>query len=302
MIESGDLAEFRINFQKSTTLGGNSLKEYFNIAFTDHADGTVDLDVWRGGVGPQHLDMTDSGFVDLGIYLSGLVEWRGLPAHHFLSAEPTTDVGRSRALDTFYASEGEGRCSRGWVVVPQWRRVRRGQQGSAAAKELLHRKSRTLGVCPVQTLGRNLLTVVRIKPPPPKDVALAYSSQPSPTPERIVDAVEDTESVDGSETANVSDSINDNRITKDAEPLDDPMSVENPQVINHSEQEPLQKVSLATTPEPVQDLHSVCGANITHHTETIYGPLPPDPSELSDGSEYTNNVDKSLDFEVSSRF
>jgi len=187
-------------------------------------------------------------------------------------------------------------------VVEQRRRVRRGQQGSTATKKLLHGKSRTLAVCPVQIFGRNLLTVIRIKPKPPKDAALAHPSQPSHTPERIVDTIEGAEFVDSSEILNASDSINDAGLAKNPQQSDDFISGEDPQVSNCSKQQPLQKFSLADTLEPLQDIHPISGANTTHHTETIYDPVPPDPSEFSDDPESANNFEESLDVEVCSRY
>ncbi|KAK4168427.1 hypothetical protein QBC43DRAFT_117626 [Cladorrhinum sp. PSN259] len=85
LIDCGDLAEFRINFQmSSTSLGKHSLKEYFNIACQEDPDGTVNFDVWRAGVTAQGLNTTGSGLLDLGLYLSRLAEWKD-PVHWTLS-------------------------------------------------------------------------------------------------------------------------------------------------------------------------------------------------------------------------
>ncbi|KAK3987969.1 hypothetical protein QBC44DRAFT_244721, partial [Cladorrhinum sp. PSN332] len=82
LIGTGDLAEFRLNFQEPAAWGSNELKEYFNVVCKDHPDGKIDLHVWRAGVGPQSSKRESSGLLNLGIYLSRLQEWKGLATQH----------------------------------------------------------------------------------------------------------------------------------------------------------------------------------------------------------------------------
>ncbi|KAK4228672.1 hypothetical protein QBC38DRAFT_148473 [Podospora fimiseda] len=87
LIGTDDLAEFRLTFEESQGQGSTGLKEYFNVICKDFPNGKVDFDVWRAATGHRNLNVTGSGLLGLGVYLSRLNEWKA-PARWSMSMRP----------------------------------------------------------------------------------------------------------------------------------------------------------------------------------------------------------------------
>lgn len=77
ILETKNLARFRISFLRSTTWDDNCLIEYYTLVFRYPPDGKCGIDIWRAGIGEQHISDTNFKLWNLGDYLNRLPSLNG---------------------------------------------------------------------------------------------------------------------------------------------------------------------------------------------------------------------------------
>ncbi|EGO54738.1 hypothetical protein NEUTE1DRAFT_49553 [Neurospora tetrasperma FGSC 2508] len=77
ILETENLARFRISFLRSTTWDENCLIEYYTLVFKYPPDGKCGIDIWRAGIGEQHISDTNFKLWNLGDYLNRLPSLKG---------------------------------------------------------------------------------------------------------------------------------------------------------------------------------------------------------------------------------
>jgi len=80
MIEREELVKFRISFGRAQNSVGFQLAEFYTVVLKYKNDLKYDIDVWRAGIGGQHVSTDNVELKNLGDYLGHLPPLTGIGA------------------------------------------------------------------------------------------------------------------------------------------------------------------------------------------------------------------------------